>query len=391
MRILFVIMLLILTAVSPLLSQEYSVFGEAALETELGLPPQAGSTADLSAALMLKANHRLIFDNAEAYAYHEIHADAAGAVEHFIYEAYLLLPLADWLELQAGRQRVQWGTGILFLPSDALNPPQTESGEKYGFDGAAAYIEPVPDFSLTAAVNAGSALKDNNTRFWEDLRYGMEASLLLGTVEMRASAVYQWEEILRPAFGTSVDLSGFIINAEAAVEFYNTNLYPFESTGAPFGIDFSMPEAGKPHFLGSVDISKNIASGDLTLFAAAGYRYSDLGYSAGEEDLLFESASYAGSVSGIGSAAARLPQYLGKHYLSLFLSADLYLSFSSAHSVLVNITDGSAVFNHELRLVTIPSIDLVLAGRWTLGGYMETEFGSLPERIRITAAMVMHF
>jgi hypothetical protein len=391
MRTFIIIAFLVFSTLCPLVSQEYSVFGDASLETSLDLPPREGSSADLSAGLFLTANHRLIFEDAEAVAYHELTARPDGRIAHRLYEAYLLLPLSDWLELQAGRQRVQWGTGTVFVPSDALNPPENQGGKKHGFDGAAVYIEPVPDFSLTAAVNLSSALTAGNPHFWEDIRYGAETSLLLGTAEMRLSGVYQWEEILRPALGVSIDLAGFIINGEAVLEFYNTNIYPYESAGAPYGIAFSTPDAGSPHFLGAAEISKHIASGDLSFFIAAGYRYSDLGYSRAEEDLLFELASYYGSLTGLGPAQTQLPRYLGTHYLALSFSADLYLSFSTAHSVLINISDGSAVFDHELRLLTIPSIDLLVTGRWTLGGRLETEFGSSPERLKLSAAMVMHF
>ena len=115
------LLLFILLPVSaPLFAQEYSVFGEIDLEAVYTETPEATQDNRLDSLLGVELNHRLDYEMFSFIAHHKAAMDRTEEPEHTLYEAYIDYRPADRVSIGAGKQRVSWGRGITFFPTDSF-------------------------------------------------------------------------------------------------------------------------------------------------------------------------------------------------------------------------------------------------------------------------------
>ena len=350
-----------------LIGQEYSVFGEINLAGTYLQTPDAAQQNQLESLLGVELNHRLDFDSFSLIARHEGTLDRTETLDHTLYEAYIDYRPAALLSIGAGKQRISWGRGITFFPTDTLHPAHTRDDVE-GFTGLTAIVTPSPDLQLSGIVDFSAPLaadpgSGTNENFYTNLKYALYASWFAGNLDLALSGVFRDGETLRPGLGFSYDLAGFILTAEGAIEFMNPTRYPDET--APV---FSRADTCQPYPLAATGLSRSwfpAAQSDYTWYAAAEYLYAGTGYTRSDEERYFEiKPSYPTTA------------YLGQHYLFLLGSLEVYQKVSIELSGLTNLQDRSLSLGAIATLLTIPGMDLAAEGEMRLGN-SRTEYGAL--------------
>lgn len=351
-------------------AQNYSLLGEIGLSSSFIADPAGDAENSLESLLDIEAEHRIDYEKLSFIARHEAEIDRRHDITHTIHEAYLDYRPEEKLRFGAGKQRIAWGRGIAFFPTDALHPSHTDKDVE-GFSGLSLLYTPGLNLQLSGALDFTAPLEDSgespgdggsaNEDFYRELKYALYLSYFFGNADLALSAVYRPEKVLRPGIGISYDLAGFVLSAEAAAEFYNRLIYPD-------GVGYSPADELRPYPLIAAGFSRNIfpsANPDLSFYLAAEYLYADAGYDRDE-------ARYY--------LAAPVPMeaepLLSRHYLFAAGSGELFQSFSTELSSLINLQDGSAHLRASLTLLTIPDIDLTAEGEF-LSGENTTEFGYL--------------
>ena len=376
-RLLFGCGLILISFCSPagLVAQEYSVFGEVSLESTWRRTPDGVQDNRLDSLLGVELNHRFDFDTFSFIARHKGTLDRYEEPDHILYEAYIDYRPSDLLSVGAGKQRVSWGRGITFFPTDSLHPSHNRDDVE-GFTGVSALLTPSPDLQLTGAVDfsaplsAESSAGSANEDFYTDLKYALYGSWFFGNLDLALSGVYRRDATMRPGLGLSYEIAGFVLTAEGAVEFLNQTLYPDETLPA-----FNEAEAWEPYPLAAAGVSRNWSPEGMTdysFYAAAEYLYAGTGYTDAEEERYFETVDAYLLANGGYPAAP----YLGRHYLFLVGSLEIYRKISLEVSGLGNLRDGSASLGASATLLTIEGMDLSAEGETLVGG-KATEFGRL--------------
>jgi hypothetical protein len=385
------ILLLLLFLMPGLGAQEYSVFGEIDLEASYLAAPDASQENLLQSLMGVELNHRLDHQNFSFIARHKATMDRTEELDHSLYEAYIDYRTSDLVGIGAGKQRVSWGRGIAFFPTDTLHPSHTRDDVE-GFTGLSALVTPTPDLQLTGVVDLSAALAADpgsgaNENFYTSLKYALYTSWFAGNLDLALSGVYRDRETLRPGIGFSYDMAGFILTAEGAVEFLTQTLYP---DPAPPG--FSEAEEYKPYLLAAAGMSRSWvpnSQSDYTWYAAAEYLYAGTGYTKSDEERYFETASAYFDANGTYPTAA----YLGQHYLFLLGSLEIYQKISLELSGLANLQDRSSSLGASATLLTIPGMDLSAEGELRLGS-SKTEYGALKSEAgayRLTLKSTVYF
>jgi hypothetical protein len=383
--------LLFALAAAPLFSQDYSLFGEIDMEGCYARTPGGEAPNSLDYTLGIEANHRLEYDTLTFIARHRAELDRRETIEHELYEAYIDYHLNDRLDLAAGKQRIPWGRGIAFFPTDTLHPSHTREDVE-GFTGLSLILVPnlntqltgVVDFTAPLSASNGTTDNETNEDFYNDLKYALYASILAGKADMALSMVYLRDRTFRPGFGISYDIAGYIITSECALEFSHAVEYPDESING-----FETDSESGPHVLASAGLSRTFfpeAHPDLRLMFAEEYLYAGTGYSKDERTDYF---------SLIGSYTGEEPSvdYLGRHYLFSLASFEYYQHVRLELSTYISLADRSAYWSAKGTLLAVANMNLNLQGEM-LTGSSRTEFGSQKASEgdwRLTLESVIHF
>ena len=367
----FLLSLVFLPTHHQISAQEYSVFGEISVETgyraDYRETPAAAGDNRLDSLMEVELNHRFDYERFSFIAHHRAGMNGEEELDHTLNEAYIDFRPADAMRLGVGKQRIAWGRGITFFPTDTLHPSHTRDDVE-GFTGASTLFTPNPDLQLTGVVDFSAPLSSEpgtgaNEDFVTNLKYALYGSLFLGNLDLALSGVYRRNETLRPGLGFSYDLTGFILTAEGAIEFLNQTLYPAIGTAS-----FREADRFEPYPLFAAGISRSWmpeALTDYTFYAAAEYLYAGTGYTRAEERRFFEIDP------GFATTA-----YLGQQYLFLLASLEIYQTISLEISGLTNLQDRSANLAGTITLLTIDGIDLSAEGTRFVGD-TNTEFDAM--------------
>ena len=360
----FLLPVLLFFSVFPAAGQEYSVFGQIDMEARY-------SRNITETLLSAEADHSLDYEDFSFRLRHKLNVDGQENLEHELNEACLSWNILPELTINAGKQRLPWGRGTAFFPTDSLHPAHTRDDVE-GFTGISATVNPdisvqltgAVDFSVPIAADPGSS---ENTDFYKDLKYALNTSIIAGSADIALTAVYRNGETLRPGVGISCDIAGFILTSEAAVELDNGKEYP-DTTAALF------EKRNEPAALVSAGIRRVIIPGllpDISFMLAGEYLYDGTGFSRNEEERYFE------LMSGWSGTSPETPA-MGQLYLFFLTNMEYINRFSIELSCLVNGTDSSAFWTAEFTMLTVPGMD-IYTGMEFLSGKSGTEYGVLKE------------
>jgi hypothetical protein len=425
--------------VARLTAQDYRVFGDVEGAATYHYLEDADSEHRLTGAARIRADHRLSFDRAELVADTEIElrspaapdpetglgavtggttsggsatgSSAAdygeGELDYFVDEAYLtLFPLSP-VTASAGKQRVNWGTGYTFTPTDTLHP-RSATGRDEGFRGASVTWTPTANLTLAAHVSADDAFDDPEGAAQNGMRYAAYGSAFLGNAEVFVSGVYGPASTLRPGAGVSAEVFGLVLAAEGALEFLNPVAYP-EGSGA--NARFETRDAGTPAPLGLIAVEYNAANDILDFATITEYLYAGTGYTEGDAQKVYDAVAAARVAARGGTPDAEaydwlqalgafepheIPLFLGRHYVSQTLSLGIAGYVELESGVVMNAADLSYEAEQTVRVTALSGVDFFTTARW-YGGGTDTELGTFPDdvtppgRVQVELGSVVHF
>jgi hypothetical protein len=331
-----------------------------------------------TAFLLVEADLRLSAASVEFRVHHDLAFDEEASFRYRLFEGYVSFSPAGWLTATVGKRHLSWGTSFFFFPSDKLNPvvlDPTDEHRDYGFPGLTLTLAPSADFTVSASLSFEDSLAHLRNEFFRDFRYALAASLVLGTLNLKADAIYEINRVFRPGGGFTLDVGGFIFFGEAAVELNNRTLYPSSPTAweeRPLLTPFPYLDGG---------VRKSFVAGDFTLFAVAEYLYAGGGFTREEEDWFFQA---------VPPGVAVAPEHLGRHYGVFSITVSVDNLFSLENAGLWNAQDGSWFFWHKIILQKIENLDLYCEVLWTAGA-SGTEFAAANERLRLSAGATYYF
>lgn len=288
-------------------------------------------------------------------------AATAVFVTHELYQGYVSVFPADWLSLRLGRQRLNWGSTWVFPVTDALHPQSSDSEVEPGFDGVSVSLLPSANLSLEGAVAVQDIVASGDM---EEVRVAAYLNAYLAPLDVSLSVVHQPETMLRPGIGFSLPVGPVLLAAEGAMENYDPrgrvlNTQPLASLGVEYtwyGDVSDLVLVGEYFYNGLEETYPGVGAGDLvvTRDAAGGF------------------------------------QRPGRHYAAGTAGFSVSDSWSTEHTVYVNLSDESYLVRHGLTLVRIPALDLAATVTWN-GGEAATEFGLLPEGMIVELGATAHF
>ena len=317
-----------------------------------------------------------------------------------------------------GKQRVPWGTGYAFFPGDRINPQVNPQNRSEGFYGIAATFAPSASFTLTASVRPDTAfsslaqlpglpyasaaslapslpflspyLPSAPGMPWLGLRYALYAEAFLGDLDLHAGATWQWQRVLRPTVGFSLDLLGFIVDGGLAVELSNSDLYP-EGAGV-----YASPGFGRPFPIATVGLQRSTSTEPGSFSATLEYLYDGTGYDQTQSGRFFSDLSSALSAApgpvipisqllsstagGAWFASGEVIPALGQHYAALSFNASANRLLSGTTAIVINLQDLSFAMQAELRLTGLEGIDVFARAITAWGPDSRTEFAACPCR-----------
>ncbi|MFP4363547.1 MAG: hypothetical protein ACLFR1_06725, partial [Spirochaetia bacterium] len=347
-RVLFLVLLTI--CISSVFAQEYSIYGSIGTSVNYRNRENTDSETEhiFTGELTAEANHRISVENTEFFAHHRAVFSPNRETEHTIYQAYVMTTPVSWLTVTAGKQRVQWGTGYYFTPSDGLHPADQGPDQETGFQGLELTLTPRFSFSVSTFLSLDNALSTEPADFWTDLRYGIRAEGFLAGIDWAASCVYQYDDILRPGLGFSIDVLNTILSFEAGLELHNQADYPSsEGTQWEEASDFT------PYPIIDTALQKTISADDFTLSFVSEYLYSHLGYSGSQTEDLYSTTG----LMLLGNGEITLPHHLGRHYFVQNIGISLMDTFSTDNTIVLNAADPSAMVSHSFSLLYFRGMD----------------------------------
>lgn len=373
-------------------AQDYSVFGDVEGVGIYHYLEDARAEHRLTGVARVRADHRLVFERAELVADTELELRSSGAadderdgeLDYYIDEAYLsLFPLSP-VTASAGKQRANWGSGYSFSPTDSLHP-RSASGRDEGFRGLSATWTATADLTLSAHISADDALDDPDGAAQAGLRYAAYASVFLGNAELFLSGVYGYGSTARPGIGGSVDLFGFVVATEAAVELASPVMYP-DGAGADAGFEAEPAGTAAPLVLAAVEY--NTGTDTLDFLSTTEYLYAGTGYTRGEAQDLYDALREI--------EENEIPSFLGRHYVAQTLTVGIAGYVELESGIVLNAADLSYESEHTVRVTALDGVDFFTTARF-YGGAADTEFGIFPDgaavpgRLQVELGSVAHF
>lgn len=274
----------------------------------------------------------------------------------------------------AGKQRVRWGTGRIWNPTDALNAQRFDPLSLFDVRLGVGLVKLHVPFEALGANLYGMALLDG-AGSPEEVGAALRAEIAISPAEVAVSAVYRRGEPYRFGFDASGGLGDFELRAEVA-GLYDVRTPFFDGTWSQ----------SEPLELGGLQaryredevIVQAVLGVDYTLEyddddqAIIGFEYffNDAGYDGAElyPILFLAPGLWQLEQTGLTSIGLRReppvlfqPLYLGRHYLAalaLFPAPFGLEDHSFTLTGIANLSDRSAVLrvDHALRLFRFLSL-----------------------------------
>ncbi len=151
--------------------------------------------------------------------------------EYFIDSLYFSFENGPFV-LYAGKQRIKWGVGYTWNPTDKLQPGKNILDPKIDLEGFYALrIEYSNDF-ITPSVIIAPQIKSIDSNVVENIRFAMQLYKLIGNADFFINGIYQMNNIQTIGMCVSYDINLFILNIEsAAVRFMEPSLWITRMTG----------------------------------------------------------------------------------------------------------------------------------------------------------------
>ncbi|HET6450016.1 MAG TPA: hypothetical protein VFI08_01845 [Spirochaetia bacterium] len=302
-----------------------------------------------------------------------------------INELYTDVNFGDLAYLRVGKQRLKWGAGYVYNPSDPVNPPKDPTATRTVREGVPAakaeLITPV------ASVAAFGVVFDQPE---EDGVGGRLSTSKLPGTDLSLSGYWSRSESWTTALNASVaplyDVPGWDtlqvwfeggLFGQARYLAFGDGVTPGTYDGTQYsflvGSSATLPEARTVGIVEYYHLSEGLGAGQI-------------------------SSVYANASPAWLAELARRPARQGRDYLFVSLtqptitdSGDPVLDKIGLHaSTLVNLTDGSFFTQAGITTAFVDNSSVELAVNWA-EGQSDTEFGNVPARVAGTLTVRVYF
>lgn len=300
-------------------------------------------------------------------------------------QAWLKLDVAQTLFVTIGREKVKFGVGRLWNPTDFVNRERLDalSGvtvfDRRNGVGLLKLHLPVEslgwNFYAIATLDGADALDEPGGV--------LRAELLLGTTELALSGSARKDSPQRLGLSVSTAIWWFDVKAEAALTFNSTELSlrgacnvaqaatelvpGATALPASLGEAFGREDEVVPQLLAGAELG--IPFGDEDTFYVGGeYFYNHAGYADGSRyACLIARPIVAGALGLAGEQPGFTPFYLGQHYVGAyaFVQAPGRWDDSSFFlSAIANVSDGTGVvrFDYRHRALRYLNVNVYVTG-----------------------------
>lgn len=286
---------------------------------------------------------------------------ARASTEVFLDQLWLKFDLAQRVFLTVGKQRVRWGTGRIWNPTDFLNAQRFDPLALFDPRLGVGLVKVHVPFE-SAGANVYGILNLDSADQLDRLGVALRAELAGGQTEGAVSASWRSGEPLRLGADLSTGLGDFELRAELAVlydvpaPFFSGSWDPERPTELGSLMARYRDEAWIPQLVVGLDYTLGYGDGDQLIIGLE-YFFNDAGYPSAELYPILLAAPTLGPALGLRTPVPNVfqPLYLGQHYASAFLLLPAPFSWDDhtfALTSIANISDRSAVLrlDHTYRL-----------------------------------------
>jgi hypothetical protein len=265
----------------------------------------------------------------------------------------------------AGRQRIKWGAGRFWNPTDFMNQqvldPLAVFDERTGVSLIKLHV---PFQARNVDVYALANLEGASSP--EEIGGAMRAEVLLGSTEVSLSGAVRKDQPLRLGADLSCPLWLFDVHVEGAVQ-HGVTTPTWEGTldletFQTFPTSTSREEDWIPQVVAGTEITLKISDED-SLSLGAEYFYNDAGYPSSELYIwLLAQGQYT-------------PFYLGRHYGAAYAYVPGPDDVSFTAAVLSNLSDRSAIGRLDVRVLALTFLSVNAYGAYHFGDPGELHLG----------------
>lgn len=255
-------------------------------------------------------------------------------------QAWVKFDIGRTVFVTAGQQRIRWGAGRFWNPTDALNNQALDPLAFFDVRTGVSLLKVHVPIGSTTNLYAVGNLDGANAL--DEVGGAFRAETVIGLTELSVSAAARKDQPLRLGADMSTGIGLFDLHAELALlhgvtdPFYEGSL-DFETFELP--TETSREDDWIPQLATGAEITLRLGDED-NLSLGAEYFYNDLGYDSAE---LYPWLLFNGQFK---------PFYLGRHYVAgyAYLPSPGQLDETSfTLSSLNNLSDGSSVVRFDWR------------------------------------------
>lgn len=134
--------------------------------------------------------------------------------------------------LYTGKQRIKWGVGFTFNPTDKLQPTKNILNPAYDLEGFYALRMEYSNEFLTPSFIIAPDPKATDKDFLENIKFALQLYKLVGSADFFVNGIYQMNNLQMLGLSISYDLDFFVLNIEtAALRFMEPSLAIARSAG----------------------------------------------------------------------------------------------------------------------------------------------------------------
>lgn len=307
-------------------------------------------------------------------------------------ELYSDLNFGDLFYLRLGKQRLSWGSGYVFNPSDPVNPPKDPTNQRAILEGVPALKAEI--IAKPVSLMAFSVLYDDYT----EMGYGAKlSSSAIPNSDVSVSGYWSpnqsWTGALNASVAPFYELPGWdAIQVWFEGSVYGEGRYEAYADGSLPGSVAAASPTGTQY---AALLGSSATVPVLRTVALAEYYHLSEGMSASELGSVYKALrssnpAVVGASSPWYNELARRPGRQASDYLFASLTQPTITDSGNAVldkigltlACLVNLVDGSTYATSDLSLTYVKdsSIDLTLA--WAAGGE-DSEFGNAPAKLNL--------
>lgn len=185
--------------------------------------------------------------------------------EYFIDSAYFSFENGPFV-LYAGKQRIKWGVGYTWNPTDKLQSAKNVLDPTNDLEGVYALRLEYSSDLFTPSFVIAPKPQNANSDFGENFRFALQLYKLIGTSDIFINGIYQTNTIQTIGGAVSYDMDLFILNIEmSAIRYIKPDLWVSRS----FGLD-----GDKINYSFVIGVNKTVES---SFFVSAEYYYNGWG------------------------------------------------------------------------------------------------------------------